>query len=81
VLSQLNLARESLHRYDGSIVPESRAALEAAHVAYEVDEVDFDGLLTAHSDALEVRLERLNLLREYHRAKAALVELTTNDER
>jgi outer membrane protein TolC len=74
--SRLSVTLESLEKYDQSLVPEAEAAVEAAEVAYEVGEVDFDALLTAQSDAFEIRLERLDLIRQYHQTLAALNELT-----
>jgi len=74
--SKKQLALESLNRYDRTIIPEARAALEAAEVAYEVGDVDFNALLAAQSDLYEIRLERLDHLRRYHHARAALVEIS-----
>ncbi|UCG62548.1 MAG: TolC family protein [Candidatus Zixiibacteriota bacterium] len=76
--SSLSTILESIDKYDSSLVPEAQAAVEAAEVAYEVGEVDFDALLTAQSDAFEIRLERLDLLRQYHQTLADLNELTGN---
>jgi cobalt-zinc-cadmium efflux system outer membrane protein len=74
--SNLLVALESIHRYDESILPEAEAAVEAAEVAYEVGKVDFNSLLTAQSDAFEIRLEHLDLVRQYHQTRAALAELS-----
>ena len=73
--SQLTMVLASLRRYDESILPETEAAAKAARVAYEVGDVDFNALLAAQSDAFEVQLERLDLLRQYHQTIAALNEL------
>lgn len=74
-VSKLSVTSASLGKYDSSLVPEATAAVEAAEVAYEVGKVDFNALLAAQSDAFEIRLERLDLLRQYHKTKAALAEL------
>ena len=75
-LSSLAVTLESLKKYDSSLIPEASAAVEAANVAYEVGQVDFNALLSAQSDAFEIRIERLDLLRQYHKSKAALAEIT-----
>ena len=75
-LSSLAVTLESLKKYDSSLIPEASAAVEAANVAYEVGQVDFNALLSAQSDAFEVQIERLGLLRQYHKTKAALTEIT-----
>jgi outer membrane protein TolC len=80
-LSRLSLIRESLAAYDRSILPESEAAAEAAEIAYEVGEVDFNALLGARTDAFEVRLERLDLLRQYHQTNAVLTELVGSKQK
>jgi len=74
-VSRLSLIRESLALYDSSLVPEASAAVEAAEVAYEVGKADFNDLLSAQSDAFEVSLECLDLLRQYHKTKSTLAEL------
>lgn len=73
--SMLALAYESIQQYDISIVPEAEAALQAAEVAYEVGQIDFNALLTAQSDLYDIHLERLDLLRKYNQTRAALAEL------
>lgn len=74
--SRSDVERESLKEYDLSILPEARAAVEAAEVAYEVGQVDFNALLAAHADLFEIKLERLNLLKQYHQSLAVLAELS-----
>jgi len=71
----LTLARESIQQYDTALLPEAEAALSASELAYEVGQTDFDALLAAQRDLLEIRLERLDLLRQYHQTKAVLAEL------
>ena len=73
--SALEFADRSIEQYDRSILPEAEAALEAAEVAYKVGQIDFNALLTAQTDLLDIRLERLDLLRRYHQTRAALTEL------
>jgi len=75
LLSNLQFVAESLRKYDSSIIPETKASLDAAEVAYEVGEVDFKTLLSANADVFEINIERLDLLRQYHRTRAALNEL------
>jgi outer membrane protein TolC len=57
---------KSIQRYDRDIIPSAKAALGAAQVAYEVGQVDFDGLLSSQLELLDVELERLDLLKQYH---------------
>jgi len=73
--SRLELELANLKEYDTSILPESRAAVDAAEVAYEVGQVDFNDLLSALTDLFEIKLERLNLLKQFHQSVAALNEL------
>jgi len=75
--SRLELAtiRESLAFYDSAILPQARAAFEAAQVAYEVAKVDFNALLAAQTELLQVELERLNSIREYYQNHARLMEI------
>jgi outer membrane protein TolC len=74
---RFSLARliESIELYDEEVLPQVRAALEAAEVAYEVGQVDFDGLLSVQLELLEVELERIDLLRQYHQKVAEASEL------
>lgn len=74
-LSYLDFAYESTREYSNSIIPESEIALEAAEKAYETGQVDFDALITAQTDLLDIRLEYLDLLRQYNQTKAVLQEL------
>ena len=74
-LSNLKLLKASIDKYENSLLPEAQAALEAAEVAYEVGEIDFNALLTAQTDAFDIRLERLDLLRQYHKTISLLAEL------
>jgi outer membrane protein TolC len=67
---------ESLRRYDTDILPQARAAFEAAEIAYEVGKVDFNALLSAQLELLEVELERLELIKQAHQTLARLDELT-----
>jgi outer membrane protein TolC len=75
--SRLELAtiRESLAFYDSAILPQARAAFEAAQVAYEVGQVDFNALLGAQTELLQVELERLNNIKEYYQNHARLMEI------
>jgi len=81
-VTDIRLALQSLKarikQYDHSILPQGKATLEAAQVAYEVGQVDFNGLLSAQLDVIGIELERLELLKQYHQQAAVLRELTTN---
>ena len=72
---ELATIRESLNLYDSAILPQARAAFEAAQVAYEVGKVDFNALLTAQTELLQVELERLNSNKEYNQSYARLMEI------
>ncbi len=76
--SALKTAMASIDRYDNSILPQATAAFEAARVAYEVGQVDFNALLTAQLDLLEIELERIQLIKIYYQKQAYLYELTDN---
>ncbi len=81
-VADIVLALQSLSKraeqYELAILPQAQAAVEAARVAYEVGQVDFNGYLSAHLDAMNVELERLALVKQYHQRSAALRELTTD---
>ncbi|MCP4703663.1 MAG: TolC family protein [candidate division Zixibacteria bacterium] len=67
---------ESFAQYNNSIMPQAMAAYEAAQVAYEVGEVDFNALLMAQLDLFEIELEQIALLKNYWQKHAELVELS-----
>ncbi len=71
----LKTITESFEQYNNSISPQARAAYEAARVAYEVGEVDFNALLAAQLDLFEIELERIELLKNYWQKKAEFSEL------
>ncbi|KAA3634991.1 MAG: TolC family protein [Calditrichaeota bacterium] len=73
--SQLDTEMKSIREYDNSIIPEANAAAESAEIAYEVGQVDFNALLAAQKELFEIKIERLNLLKQYHQSKAALTEV------
>lgn len=77
---QLAAKMESIDRYDRSILPQAKAAYEAAGVAYEVGQIDFNALLSAQTDLLDVELERLQLLRHYHLNLIQFRELLSTDQ-
>jgi outer membrane protein TolC len=77
---RLNTLSESIERYDKSILPQARAGLEAAEIAYEVARVDFDALLSSFTRLLDVELERLELVHQINETYAVLQELTGNSE-
>ncbi|UCC44404.1 MAG: TolC family protein [Candidatus Zixiibacteriota bacterium] len=72
----LQSLRQRTEQYESTILPQAQAAGEAARVAYEVGKVDFNGFLSAQLETINVELERLELLKQYHQQKAALDELT-----
>jgi len=72
---QLRTVRESFIQYDVVILPQAEAAFEAARVAYEVGQVDYNALIAAQLELLDIELERLSLLKDYHVTLAALKEL------
>jgi len=72
---QLRTIRESFIQYDVVILPQAEAAFEAARVAYEVGQVDYNALIAAQLELLDIELERLSLLKDYHVTLAALKEL------
>lgn len=72
----LETIRESLDNYRNVILPRARAAYEAAEVAYEVGKADFEGLLSAQKDLLDIELEERGLLKNYHQKIARFEELT-----
>jgi len=71
----MEFAAASIRQYDRAIIPDTETALQATEAAYEVGRLDFNTLLTAQTDLLESRLERLDLLRQYHQSRAILAEL------
>ncbi len=71
---------ERVDQYDLLILPQARAAREAAQVAYEVGQVDFNGLLSAQLDVMDIELERLQLLKQYHHQAAVLRELSPGNQ-
>ena len=71
----LQSLRERAEQYDHAILPQAQATGEAAQVAYEVGQVDFNGFLSAQLEVMYVELERLELLKQYHQQAAALGEL------
>jgi len=74
----LSTIRDRLASYDGEIIPQARATYDAAVIAYEVGKSDFDGLLTAQLDMLDVDMERAQLAAHYYQTLAVLNELTGN---
>jgi outer membrane protein TolC len=83
-LTDVDLALNSLGKriaqYDSSIQPQAGAALEAARIAYEVGQVDFNGLLAAQMDLLNIEMERLELVKQYNQQSAHRIELVSTVE-
>ncbi|UCD62950.1 MAG: TolC family protein [Candidatus Zixiibacteriota bacterium] len=71
----LGVLAESLEKYDRAILPQARAGFEAAEIAYEVGRIDFNALLSAEMELLDVQLERLELLNRINQTRAQLAEL------
>ena len=76
----LQSLRERADQYDRAILPQAQATGEAAQVAYEVGQVDFNGFLSAQLEVMNVELERLELLKQYHQQTAALRQLVANSQ-
>jgi len=71
----LDVINESLQQYDSTILPQVRAGFETARIAYEVDRIDFNALLSAQMDLLDVQLERLELVFRWNATLARWHEL------
>ncbi len=71
----LGTYKESANQYEMSIIPQAQATFEAARIAYEVGDVDFNALLDAQMSLYELELERLDLIKSYWQKQAELVEL------
>jgi len=67
---------ESLEQYNNNIIHQARAAYDAARTSYEVGEIDFNDLLSAQLDLLEIELERAELLKNYWQKYAEYSELS-----
>lgn len=67
---------ESITLYENSIIPLAQSTLESSNIAYQVGKVDFLNLLTAQMKLLELRLEKLNAVKEYNQKSARIDELT-----
>jgi len=73
--NDLGAVRKQIARYENQIIPRADAAYQAAQVAYENGEVDFDGFLSTRKDLFEIEIERLELLKNFHQKKAELKEI------
>jgi len=74
--SQLTTIEQSYRQYRESIHPQAEAAYESARVAYEVGKVDFNSLLSTQVELLDIELEQLGLVKDYHVRLAEYEELT-----
>ncbi len=72
----LKTTSENAAQYHNSIRPQAQAAYEAAKVAYENGQVDFNTLLSAQLDLLDIELEELTLTKQFGQKLAELNELT-----
>ncbi|MCH9024808.1 MAG: TolC family protein, partial [candidate division Zixibacteria bacterium] len=73
---QIESLSEQANQYSELIIPLTESAFEAAFVAYEVGQIDFKALLADQVNLLNAKLAHLNLVRQFHRTKAVLDELT-----
>jgi len=69
-------ARSLSELYRTSILPQARAAVEAALSAYQVGNVDYLTLLTNQMTVTQFEVERVRLAAEYHQAVAGIEALT-----
>ncbi len=72
---------ESSEQYKNSIKPQAITTYEAARVAYEVGEVDFNALLMTQLDLFEIEIEQMTLLKNYWQKEAELFELSGEKEK
>jgi len=72
---ELATYKNQIAKYEDNIAVQAEAAYESAKIAYEVGEVDFNALLSARLELLEIELERLELYKSYHQATALVKEL------
>ena len=72
---ELALLVNNIDIYERSLIPQTRAVREAARVAYETGQIDFDALLNSQLSLLEAEIERINLLLRFQIQKANLIEL------
>ena len=74
--AQAERARSLSELYRTSILPQARAAVEAALSAYQVGNVDYMTLLTNQMTVNQFEVERVRLAAEYHEAVAGISSLT-----
>ena len=74
--SQLTVIEQSYRQYREAIYPQAEAAYESARVAYEVGKVNFNSLLSTQVELLDIELEQLGLIKDYHVRMAEYEELT-----
>jgi cobalt-zinc-cadmium efflux system outer membrane protein len=72
----LKTISENAAQYHDDITPQAQAAYEAARVAYENGQVNFNTLLSAQLDLLDIELEELTLTKQFGQKTAELNELT-----
>jgi cobalt-zinc-cadmium efflux system outer membrane protein len=75
IRSQLSTIEQSYRQYLKAIHPQSEAAYEAARVAYENGTTDFNTLFSTQVDLLDIELEQLGLVKDYHVRLAEYEEL------
>lgn len=65
-------ARNLVHLYQTSILPQARSAVETAFSAYRVGNVDFSTLVQSQMTVNRYSIEVVRLTAEYHRVKAGI---------
>jgi outer membrane protein TolC len=73
---KLRTLKERTNHFVEAIIPLTESAYDAAYVAYEVGQVDFQKLLEDQMALYMSKLEHLKQVKEFHQTKAYLDELT-----
>lgn len=72
---EMERRQQGFKLYDEIIIPQAKAALESANIAYQVGKVDFLNLLTAQLRLFELQIEKLGMLRDFNQKLIVLDEL------
>ena len=72
---ELDRLRESYRLYDQTITAQVQAMFESANIAYQVGKIDFISLIEAQRQLYEIQINRLMIIRDYHKTYASLEEL------
>ena len=65
-------AEEQMRIYDGGLIPQSEAALRAALTQYSAGKQEYQGLLAAFTDTLQLAIERERIVAEHESAIARI---------